>query len=105
MMPMGIERCGFLASSPVQTQEATCAPLHCTARGKSSQGISQQGLSMVAQDWGAGSRGCRRGGVPGHAAAALAEGMELPGSLGLQPPLGHASPSPPPSAPSPYRAC
>lgn len=41
MIPMGIERCGFLASSPVQTQDATCAPLHCTARGKYSQGMSQ----------------------------------------------------------------
>lgn len=41
MMPMGIERCGFLASSPVQTQEATCAPLHGTVWGKHPQGMSQ----------------------------------------------------------------
>lgn len=26
MMPMGIERCGFLASSPVQRQEAASVP-------------------------------------------------------------------------------
>lgn len=99
MMPMGIERCGFLASSPVQTQEATCAPLHSTVWGKHPQGMSQ------SRDfpWQHRTGEQQAGGVGGEGSLAML--LHWPSSLGLQA-LWPCQPfPPPPAAPSPCRAC
>lgn len=77
MMPMGIERCGFRASSPVPRQKAASIPaLQHRAGQLAPEGKPQRGLSVEAWGWAAAGRGCWRGGVPSRAAA-LAEALTL----------------------------
>lgn len=78
MMPIGIERCGFLASSPVERQKAASVPAPWYSTGQlAPEDEPQQGLSMAAWGWAAAGRGCRRGRVP-RRAAVLAESSALP---------------------------
>lgn len=103
MMPMGIERCGFLASSPVQTQEARCASLHSTVWGKYPQRMSQSRDFPWQQSTGEHQAGAV--GEEGSLAMLLhwQKGRNSLAAWACSPP-GHASPSTPPAVPSPYRA-
>lgn len=119
MMPIGIERCGFLASSPVERQKAASVPAPWYSTGQlAPEDEPQQGLSMAAWGWAAAGRGCQRGRVPRRAAALAVFGTAKSRSAWLQPQLpgmqlpgswarslsGRASPLPPPAAPAPCTA-